>query len=173
MLITTSRRTNHRSRLLGRELAMVIPGAKYLPRGKKTVRKLASLSSPLASSLVIVITSQKDQPHELRFLDTSSGWRWLDAKIELSKVVLQRDLGNKIKFHDLKPATDGSRRAKEFADFIAGVTKLPLAEGAGGPVGLVKNEEGLRLQFQEGIDRDVVGPVLHISSYGRLYGEAY
>lgn len=169
MLITTSRRTNHRSRLLGRELARVLPGARYLPRGKKTVRKLASLSSFFGSSLVVVITSREGQPHELRFLDTSSGWRWMDAKIELSKVILQRDLGKKIKLHDSKLATDGSSQAKKFADFVVSVTKLPLVEKASGPVGLIKNDEGLRLQFHEEISKDAVGPVLCISSYGGLY----
>ena len=169
MLVTSSRRPGHRTRLLCRELARVLPGWKYVPRGAKTVRKLASLAASLGHARVVLVNSLGGQPHELRFLDVTAGWRWLDARVELGEVKLQRELGQNIGLEGTTVYAEGER-AKEFANFLEELVGLPIGGGppkAGG-VALITSDDGLKLHFRAGPNPEPVGPVLQIASFGRL-----
>ena len=167
MLITTSRRPCHRARLLGRELARVLPNAEYIPRGVKSVRKLASLANARNHKLVMVIESRTNQPQELRFLNTTTGWRWLNARIKLGEVKLQKDLGQKVRLEDVKIATSGRDRARNFAHLVSELwnlqftEELPSAEG----VAVVADNEELRVQFHADPSVGPVGPILHITRF--------
>ena len=167
MLITTSRRPCHRARLLGRELARVLPNAKYTPRGVKSVRKLASLANSLNHKLVMIINSCTDQPKELRFLDAAAGWRWLDARIELGEVKLQRDLGQKARLVDAKIVASGRNRARSFACLIGELWGLPFAEElpSAGSVAMVEDDRDLRVQFHADPNAEPVGPMLRVKCF--------
>lgn len=171
-MITTSRRPEHRARILCRELARVIPNARYVPRGAKRVEQLASIAGSLGHARVVMVNSIAGRPKELRFLDVGKGWRWLDARVELGEVKLQRDLGQLVKLEGTRLYAEG-KRAREFADFIGelfGVSptdRLPKS----GAVALVTSDAKLKLQFQLRPSSEVVGPVIQITGYGRSRGE--
>ncbi len=173
MLISTSRRPGHRTRILCRELTRVLPNATYVPRGAKTISKLASLASSLGYNHVMVVNSLAGRPKELRFLAVAQGWRWLEARVELGEVKLQRDLGQKAKLEGIKFYAEG-RKARNLANFIGGLLGLPILgelPNTGGVV-LITSDDKLQLQFQLRPSPDAIGPVLQIASFGRLRGES-
>ena len=167
MLITTSRRPCHRARLLGRELARVLPNAKYVPRGVKSVRKLASLANARDHKLVMIIESRTNQPQELRFLDAAAGWQWLNARIELGEVKLQRDLGQKVQLVDVKTVASKQNMARNFAHLISKLWGLPFIEElpSAGSVAMVGDDEKLRVQFHADPSAGPVGPILHVTHF--------
>jgi len=166
MLITTSRRPCHRARLLGRELERVLPNSEYKPRGVKSIRKLASLANSLNHKLIMIIESCTDRPTELRFLD-AAGWRWLDARIELGEVKLQKDLGQKARLVDVKIVASSQDRARNFARLIGELWELPLIEElpSSGSVAIVNENRELRIQFHAGPNTEPVGPILHVKHF--------
>ncbi len=171
MLITSSKRPGHRTKLLCRELARVLPRCKYVPRGAKTIKKLASLAASLGHTRVVLVNSLAGQPHELRFLDVAAGWRWLDARVELGEVKLQRELGQKIGLEGTTVYAEGER-AMEFANFLEELVDLSVGEGlprAGGVTLITSNSE-LKLYFQVRPNPEMIGPVLQIASFGCLRG---
>ena len=173
MLISTSRRPGHRTRILCRELIRVLPNAAYVPRGAKTISKLASLASSLGHDRVMIVNSLAGRPKELRFLAVAQDCRWLDAWVELGEVKLQRDLGQKVKLEGTKFYAEG-RNARDLANFIVELFGLPILgelPNAGG-VSMITSNDKLQLQFQLKPGPDVIGPVLQIASFGRLYGES-
>ena len=173
MLISTSRRPGHRTRILCRELTQVLPNATYVPRGAKTISKLASLASSLGHDRVMVVNSLARRPSELRFLAVAKGWRWLDARVELGEVKLQRDLGQKTKLEGTKFYAEG-QKARNLANFlgeILGLSILNKLPNAGGIV-LIASDDELQLRFQLRPSSEAIGPVLQIESFGRLLGES-
>ncbi len=174
-MITTSRRPTHRARLLGRELARVLPGAEYVPRGLKTVERLASMAGSRGHDLVMIINSGVDQPRELRFLHAGPGWRWSHANIELREVELQRDLGRKVEAKVGAIAWRGSAEAQELAGLLSALWGLPLVEPSShrGAIALVVGDGELELQFKESPTSGPIGPTLRVASFkGEVaYGE--
>ena len=168
-MITTSRRPTHRARLLGRELARVLPGAEYVPRGMKNVEKLAALAGSRGHNLIMIVNSCEGQPRELRFLHAGPGWRWSDANIELRGVELQRDLGKKVEARAGAIAWRGSPEARGLAELLSELWNLPLAEPAShrGAIALVVGEEGLELQFRETPTSEPMGPTLRVARFKR------
>ncbi len=171
MLITSSRRPGHRTRILCRELARVL-NVKYVPRGAKTIKKLAALATSLGHDRVMVVNSIGGRPKELRFLGAAEGWRWLDARVELGEVKLQRDLGQKVKLEGAKIYAEG-REARGLANFLGELLGLPISGELPntGAVALITFDDGLKLQFQARPSSEVVGPVLRITGFGRLHGK--
>ena len=167
MLITTSRRPCHRARLLGRELERVLPNAKYTPRGVKSIRKLTSLANSLNHTLIMIIDSGTDQSRELRFLDATAGWRWLDTRIELGEVKLQRDLGQKARLVDVKIMASSQNKARSFAHLIGKLWGLPFTEDlpSAGSVAMVDDDKELRVQFHTYLSAEPVGPILYIKYF--------
>jgi rRNA maturation protein Rpf1 len=145
----------------------VLPNAKYVPRGVKTIGDLASLARSLGHDRVMVVNSLAGRPFELRFLDVTRGWRWLDASIKLREVKLQRELGQKIKLVVRMILARGSTMAREFAKSLGELINLPIPSEppSSGGIALVTDEKGLQLQFRVGSSSEVIGPVLLISSF--------
>lgn len=138
-----------------------------MPRGVKSIRKLASLANSLDHKMVMVIGTCADQPRGLRFLDVATGWRWLDACIELGEVKLQRDLGHKFRLTDVKVVGRGRDRARSLARLIGELWGLPIAEGlpGAGGVAMVEDDGDLRIQFHADPSSEPVGPILHVKFF--------
>ncbi len=166
MLVTTSRRPGHRARILGRELARVIPNAKYFSRGVKTVDKLALMAESLGHAWVMVVNSSAGHPKELHFLNIGKGWRWFDKRVELGEVKLQRDLGQRVRFEGIKIYAEG-KPAQELAEFLGEISGLPISERlpeAGVVLSIITNS-GL-IHFQKRPTSEITGPVIQVIRFG-------
>jgi hypothetical protein len=166
MLITTSRRPGHRARILGRELARVIPNTKYMPRGVKTVDKLALMAESLGHTWVMVINSSAGHPKELRFLDMGKDRRWLDKRVELGEVKLQRGLGQRVSFGGTKIYAEG-KPAQELATFLGEISGLPISEKlpeAGVVLSIITNSGPVH--FQKRPTSEITGPVIQVIRFG-------
>jgi hypothetical protein len=165
MLITTSRRPGYRSRRLGRELAMVIPGARYVPRGTKTLEKLASMAESLGRRWVMIIGSSQGNPRKLLFFSSEGGRRWSNKKIELGDVRLQHD-GRIDRLDEIKIYAEGSP-ARELANFLAEVLGVPIQEEPPetGAALLVTSNPSLTMRFQRS-GSEVTGPSLQVLRFG-------
>ena len=136
------------------------------------MKDLASLAKSLGHTRVLIVNSLAGQPKELRFLDVTDGWQWLDARVELGEVKLQRDLGQKVELEGVKIYAEG-QRAQNLANFLGESSGLPIADKlpGTGAVALITSDDDLKLQFQLRPSSETVGPVLRITSFGRLHGE--
>jgi hypothetical protein len=117
--------------------------------------------------MVMIINGCAGQPKELRFLDVSIGWRWLDARIELGEVKLQRDLGQKFRLKDVKVVASGQNRARNFARLIGKLWDLQITEelpGAGS-IAIVEDGGDLRVEFHAEPSSEPIGPILHIKYF--------
>jgi hypothetical protein len=166
MLITTSKRPGHRSRIFGRELANVFTNSRYLPRGTKTIVRLIELAKKLGQSRVMIINSIAGQPRELRFLEVGEGWRWVNAKILLKEVKLQRELGQRMKLDAIGIYPKGG--SEEFARTLGSLTGLPLINELGTSAAvLVESGDKKLIQFWTGESK--TGPMLYIEKFEKLY----
>lgn len=131
------------------------------------MRKLASLANARNHKLVMIIESHTNQPQELRFLDAATGWRWLDAKIKLGEVKLQKDLGQKVRLVDVKIMASGQNRARDFARLVSELWDLQFTKElpGTGSVAVVEDDEELRVQFYTDPSAGPVGPILHITHF--------
>jgi hypothetical protein len=166
MLITTSRRSGHRARILGRELARVMPNIKYVPRGVKTVEKLVSMAESFGHIWVMVINSSAGHPKELRFLNIGKGLGWPDKRAELGEVKIQRDLGQRVRFEGIKIYAEG-KPAQELAEFLGEISGLPISEKlpeAGVVLSIVTNS-GL-VHFKKRQTLEITGPVIQVIRFG-------
>jgi hypothetical protein len=162
MLITTSRRPGHRARILGRELAGVMPNAKYVPRGVKTVEKFASMAESFGHAWVMVINSSAGRPKELHFLNIGKGLRWSDRRAELREVKIQRDLGQRVRFEGIKIYAEG-KPAQELAGFLGEISGLPVSERlpeAGVVLSIVTNSGPIHLQKRPA--SEITGPLIQV-----------
>ena len=172
MIITTSRRPDHRTRILCRELTWVIPNSRYLPRGTKTVEGLSSIARESGHNRIMLVGSAGGGPTELRFLDVGENWRWVNARVKLGEVKLQREGGRRIKLKGLKICGEGPK-ALGFAAWFGQLLGLDASERppASGGVALVTSEDGLKLQFLIKDNSEAVGPVLQVLGFGNLNEE--
>ena len=172
MLISTSRRPTHRTRILCQELARVLPDVTYVPRGAKTINKLASIAGSLRQNRVMVVSSLGGRSTELRFLALNNGWRWLDAWVELGEINLQRDIGQKVKLERVSVYAEG-QKAQNLANFLDELLGLPISSELPntGAVVVITSNNQLKLKFQLRPSSEVIGPVLQITSFGRSCGE--
>jgi len=90
-LVTTSRRPSHKVRIIGRELAAVLPHAEYVTRGKKSVEETAYLAYTLGSSKLIIIGVSHGGPGSLSVLRTGKDWDWI-ARHPIVGASLYREL---------------------------------------------------------------------------------
>ena len=115
----------------------------------------------------MIIGSHANQLRELRFLDVATGWRWLNARIELGDVKLQKDLGQKVRLVDVKIVVSKQNIARNFAHLISRLWGLQFTEelpSAGG-VAMVGDDGELRVQFHADPSAGPVGPILHITHF--------
>jgi len=167
MLVTTSRRPGHRTRLLARELTRVLPNTEYVPRGVKSVEKLFSLAISRGHNIIMMVDSVGERPKFLRFLEVGDGWRWLDVQIELSDVELQKDLGQKTRLLDTKIVT-ASPGAKKLANLLEKLWGLKQAKVAGTGAFMFVDEH--KIEFRASLSAKI-GPVIHVSRVVGEYGK--
>jgi len=172
MILTTSRRPDYRTRILCRELSWVIPNSRYIPRGTKTVEVLNTIARDSGHNRIMLVGSAAGRPTELRFLDVGEDWRWVNARVKLSEVKLQRELGRRNKLKDLKIYGEGPKASK-FAAWLGKLLGLNTSEKlpTSGGVVQITSEDGLDFQFLVKKNAETIGPVLRIASYGNLYEE--
>jgi hypothetical protein len=171
MLITTSRRPSHLARILCRELVLVLPRSRYVPRGAKTVEDVASVAREFGHDRAMIIDSVSGKPKEIRFLEVGQNWRWADAVVELGDVKLHRGAGRRNKIEDARMHADGSM-ALEFAEWCGkflGIGRFDELPRSGGVV-LVTSDGGLNVQFKVMPGSETIGPVLKITAFGSLFG---
>jgi hypothetical protein len=170
MIITSSRRPGHRTRMLCRDLARVMPDSRYIPRGTKTVEELAGIARRLGQGLIILVLSLSGKPNELRFIEVGEKWRWKNAIVKLEEVKLQSDLGERRSLEDLKIYGDGDE-ASAFASWLGELLGIEISKSLSKSAGfaLVTDEGGLNLSFMS--EGTQIGPTMGIKSYGQLYKE--
>jgi rRNA maturation protein Rpf1 len=131
------------------------------------VRKIASLANARDHKLVMIIESHANQPQELRFLDAATGWRWLNARIELGGVKLQKDLSQKVRLVDVKIVASGKNKARNFARLVSELWDLQFTEElpSAGNVAVVEDDGELQVQFHADPGAEPVGPILHVRHF--------
>ncbi len=93
LLITTSRRPSRRTRSFVRDLYHVIPGAKRVNRGKKSVEDLKKLAIGEGFKRVLIVGTMKGNPSTLTFLATlPAEVQYLPLMIWLKGVTLRREM---------------------------------------------------------------------------------
>ncbi|MBC7218576.1 MAG: hypothetical protein H5T49_00360 [Hadesarchaea archaeon] len=170
MLITTSRRPCHLARILCRELALVLPGGEYLPRGVKTIEKTTLLAKQRGHGRVMFVSSFSGRPGEIRFIEVGETWRWLDASIRLAGVTINRRksrIGDSsgMKIYAADPSS------YEFARWLGRILEIECVERPpeSGPVILITSDGGLEIKFRVMPSTEDLGPVLTVASYGPLF----
>jgi len=171
MLITTSRRPCHLTRILSRELARVLPRSVYIPRGAKTIEKITSLARELGQNRVIIVNSTLDKPGEVRFLEVGEVWRWADASVRLGEVKVPRRAVRGSDINVVKIFAVGAE-ALEFAEWVEKFLGLGRSDVLpdSGLVIFITSRDGLKIQFRIMPGAQVVGPELAIASFGNLSG---
>ncbi len=170
MFITTSRRPGHTTRILCREFSRFISNSKYVPRGGKTIERLASIARELGHDRVMLVGEISGEPRELRFLEVGEGWRWANAKVDLEGV----DLGSEKKARDKIVSTNlyaEDDRAIEFAEWfgkLMGIERLDELPSSGGVI-MLTSDDGIKLKFLIMPNSRSAGPVVKVKSFGRLY----
>jgi len=96
LLITTSRRPSRRTRSFIRDLYHVIPGAKRINRGKKSVEDLKKLAIGEGFKRVLIVGTLRGNPSTLTFLSTlPTEVQYLPLMIWLKGVTLRREMTRK------------------------------------------------------------------------------
>lgn len=164
ILVTTSRRPYYETRILARELSRVLPGARYLPRGTKTIHELLSLASRFGLRGVWVVENFARKPGFLRCILPAHGSPGEELQICFSDFMLQRRTLGKIEISPthLKALPGGEPLALEISKFL----RLPVAEKSGEPAVLVGERE---MAFWDGYGR--IPPELYISFWRKVGGE--
>ncbi len=96
LLITTSRRPSRRTRTFIRDLYHVIPGAKRVNRGKKSIEDLKKLAIGEGFKRVLIVGTLRGNPSTLTFIATlPAEIRYLPLMIWLKGVALRREMTKK------------------------------------------------------------------------------
>ncbi|MGC8816466.1 MAG: hypothetical protein ACP5PX_01415 [Candidatus Hadarchaeum sp.] len=170
MLLTTSRRPCHLARILGRELARLLPDSEYVPRGVKTIEKVAALARQRGHHRVIIINSSSDRPSEMRFLEVGGTWQWLNASMKLAGVAVNRVKIKGKNFGGLKIYA-GDPGSFNFSRWLSRVLSIECTDRLpeSGPVVLLTSDGGLKIRFRIMPCAEEVGPVLSVASFGPLF----
>jgi len=117
----------------------------------------------------MIIDSVAGQPMVLRFLDVGEGWKWMNIQVELGKVELQKDFGQKIRLLDAKIVA-ASPKAKEFAGLLEklwGVKMIKKAPDTGAFIIVDKD----KIEFRASLAAKI-GPILYVSRVVGEHGES-
>ena len=128
--------------------------------------KLALMAGSLGHTWVMVINSSAGHPKELRFLNIGKGWRWLDKRVELGEVKIQRELGQRVSFGGMKIYAEG-KPAQELAEFLGEILGLPISEKlpeAGVILSIITNSGPVH--FQKRPTSEITGPVIQVIRFG-------
>lgn len=132
ILVTTAHRTNPRVRSLAKELALSLPNATRVNRGKMSYAALFEYAKSLGASRVIVVCrGLRGNPGRITFLDTTARELcFYPLILKLGGVKLAREAGVRPSppRHVVVVAPQ-EPEAVEFAQELAGALNLTLVEG--------------------------------------------
>ncbi|MFH0986718.1 MAG: hypothetical protein V1911_01575 [Candidatus Micrarchaeota archaeon] len=84
LIFTTSRKPKHMTRIIARTLANLIPGSRYIARGKAAVDSLAETASQLGYERIAIVGESHGNPAKISFADISKDcWDWNKAEVSI------------------------------------------------------------------------------------------
>ncbi len=101
IIVTTSHKPSQRTRSFAKDLASILPGAKVVTRGKKTLKDLSVIGYGLKAKHILVINEKHGNPSLIKifYIDSTTKYPTLIHKysIMLKGVALSRENPNAIK----------------------------------------------------------------------------
>jgi len=155
ILLTTSRRPSRQTRLIAREFSRVLPGARYLPRGTKSIWFLFSLALRFGLRSILVVENREGRPGLLRFMMPVGGGLWRELEVEFTGFRLWKGRTPVSPTH-IEPAAGGEEMARELSAFLS----LPVESRPGEPAVFVGRGE---IFIWDG--REKVGPEFVVSGW--------
>jgi len=100
LLITTCRKPCTNTRLFARNLSNLVPGAEYVPRGKKNIYSLIEEARKKGLRRVAIISDFKGNPGEVEFIKLDKReWDWAETVFRIKSVNYEK---SKKKIKDIK-----------------------------------------------------------------------
>ena len=100
LLITTCRKPCTNTRLFARNLSNLVPGAEYVPRGKKNIYSLIEEARKKGLRRVAIISDFKGNPGEVEFIKLDKReWDWAETVFRIKSVDYEK---SKKKIKDIK-----------------------------------------------------------------------
>ena len=91
LLITTCRKPCKNTRLFARNLSNLVPGAEYVPRGKKNIYSLIEEARKKGLRRVAIISDFKGNPGEVEFIKLDKReWDWAETIFRIKSVDYQK-----------------------------------------------------------------------------------
>ena len=91
LLITTCRKPCTNTRLFARNLSNLVPGAEYVPRGKKNIYSLIEEARKRGLRRVAIISDFKGNPGEVEFIKLDKReWDWAETVFRIKSVNYQK-----------------------------------------------------------------------------------
>jgi len=91
LLITTCRKPCKNTRLFARNLSNLVPGAEYVPRGKKNIYSLIEWARKKGLRRVAIISDFKGNPGEVEFIKLDKReWDWAETIFRIKSVDYQK-----------------------------------------------------------------------------------
>ena len=91
LLITTCRKPCTNTRLFARNLSNLVPGAEYVPRGKKNIYSLIEEARKKGLRRVAIISDFKGNPGEVEFIKLDKReWDWAETIFRIKSVNYQK-----------------------------------------------------------------------------------
>ena len=91
LLITTCRKPCKNTRLFARNLSNLVPGAEYVPRGKKNIYSLIEEARKRGLRRVAIISDFKGNPGEVEFIKLDKReWDWAETIFRIKSVNYQK-----------------------------------------------------------------------------------
>jgi len=100
LLITTCRKPCKNTRLFARNLSNLVPGAEYVPRGKKNIYSVIEEARKKGLRRVAIISDFKGNPGEVEFIKLDKReWDWAETIFRIKSVDYEK---SKKKIKDIK-----------------------------------------------------------------------
>jgi len=164
ILITTSRRTNQRTRRLAKELSWVIPFSIKINRGHMSLDDLRRLMYVKGFSKLIIITSRRGNPYIINFLYPSLKKFEYFLTLEIVGLKLQVDSKTHTILNEMQLRYIGGdkRIFEKLKTFIGEYLYDPLRKnGIKGYLSIREGEGHTILQF-ENMDGEPIYPLLKV-----------
>ncbi|MEM0372412.1 MAG: hypothetical protein QXO69_01020 [archaeon] len=109
LLVTTSRKPSKNTRAFARQLANLVPGSVYAPRGKASVDDLASVARSKGLKKIAIVSDRCGNPGKIEFARVSrSSWEWAETLLIKS-----------VSFKPLKSRFDEIRISEELSGLFS------------------------------------------------------
>lgn len=100
-------------------------------------------------------------------MEVGEKWGWMNVRILLGRVELQRELGKRVKLEATEVCAR-EEKMKEFARVLGALMGLPPTDEPGDRAAiLVGSGEKILIQFWDG--KSELGPKLHVKKFEKLY----